>query len=992
VSEASAARPRAVSRWHAFETWVGTRTFLPAVLGVSLAVYGIQSAVLPAYAGRDMARYLQAFVQLGYRVPIYPAVLNTRGPFAALGVGLPLELGGWAAEIWLALLYALSIVAWTSIARTFGARAAVLTSVALLISPGYAILFHELASDSLFAVTFAGWAVLVMRALLRPATTAFLFVGLGMGALVLVRPDNEVLILMALVPLFLRGPWRQRLSWVAAFVVGSVVVSQAWTAFADLRWGSAVSLRPSSLLLGLAVVLTPFLLPTPWRARVAVGLAVLAVAALAVKGLPGQSPTQYIRVKSEAVTNQLLYRSFELDRIMSPNNGSASRKAAQIVERDLLTREPYRSYGVTAERFFASGSDRVFGDLTGVVPGPTLAAATREAIGRHPWTFARSIAKTFWEDIAIRPVYAPQPPARPVATPSAGSQPATTTQSPSGYVVVQGHRLPRPTEGQPIPASAIGPALWTPGGQAVEVWRSPTSHHTVFTDARDQRRADRFYNATGRLANRIPTRNGNAQLDHRLNQLSHVFPPIVAWLVIGLVALFWRRPERTLVAVAPALAALIVIMATAVVAPSVAEYSAPVSPAFILLASVGLVGAPVAGWRRESWRARVASVRPVVGTLIGSAAAVWCVKIYYDGIKGYVDGAGPQHDLAVFLTGAGRVLDGASPYAFHGDQTFAYPPLLAFLVAPLHPLSGWVAGLTWMLISLAVVVVALWWLELRDWRCYALAGVYLFTRSSIDLGTIEPLLLLGVAAAWRWRKAVVEPAVAVGAAIVLKLFLWPLVVWFALMRRLRTAAIAVGVAIGLAVLSWAVIGFAGLGTYPSVLRKLADHESTSSYSVVALGVRAHLPLTAARAVSVLVALGLLAAAAWIARDRARTDRNRDVAILTLTLTAALAASPIVWVHYFLLLLVPLALTSPRLSWLWFVPFAFSPLGEASWPAGNARDLALALVATLVILGAAVVRRREAPASKRGSDPVRGLTLGDHAPLRLSSWSRIRSGT
>src|SRR5262249_3360059 len=137
VSEASAARPRAVSRWHAFETWVGTRTFLPAVLGVSLAVYGIQSAVLPAHAGRAMARYLQAFVQLGYRVPIYPAVLNSRGPFAALGVGLPLELGGWAAEIWLALLYALSIVAWTYIARTFGARAAVLTSVALLISPGY---------------------------------------------------------------------------------------------------------------------------------------------------------------------------------------------------------------------------------------------------------------------------------------------------------------------------------------------------------------------------------------------------------------------------------------------------------------------------------------------------------------------------------------------------------------------------------------------------------------------------------------------------------------------------------------------------------------------------------------------------------------------------------------------------------------------------------------------------------------------------------------
>src|SRR5204862_3980172 len=128
-----------------------------------------------------------------------------------------------------------------------------------------------------------------------------------------------------------------------------------------------------------------------------------------------------------------------------------------------------------------------------------------------------------------------------------------------------------------------------------------------------------------------------------------------------------------------------------------------------------------------------------------------------------------------------------------------------------------------------------------------------------------------------------------------------------------------------------------------------DHESTSSYSVVALGVRAHLPVVAARIVSVLVALALLAAAVWVARDWKRTRRNRDVATLTLTLAAALAASPIVWVHYFLLLLVPLALARPRLSPLWFVPLAYYPLGEAAWPACDGRRLGIALVTTLVLL-------------------------------------------
>jgi alpha-1,2-mannosyltransferase len=325
------------------------------------------------------------------------------------------------------------------------------------------------------------------------------------------------------------------------------------------------------------------------------------------------------------------------------------------------------------------------------------------------------------------------------------------------------------------------------------------------------------------------------------------------------------------------------------------------------------------------------------------------------------------------LDAAGKVLDAASPYVYLADKTFAYPPLLAWLVAPLEPLSGSAAGFVWTLVSLVMVGVALWLLELRDWRCYALAYVFLFTQSSIVLGTIEPLLLVAVAAAWRWRDAAMRSAVAVGSAIALKLFVWPLVIWLAVTHRLRGAVAAVAVALGLVFVSWAAIGFAGVGDYPGVLRRLANDESTSSYSVVALGVRAHLPLLAARIIAVLVALALLAAAVWVARDERRTPRNRDVATLTLALAAALAASPIVWVHYFLLLLVPLALIRPRLSLLWFVPFAFQPLGQAAWPAGDARKLGLALVATLVVLGAAVIRPDWRP------------SLSRNPPLRLWSW-------
>ena len=69
---------------------------------------------------------------------------------------------------------------------------------------------------------------------------------------------------------------------------------------------------------------------------------------------------------------------------------------------------------------------------------------------------------------------------------------------------------------------------------------------------------------------------------------------------------------------------------------------------------------------------------------------------------------------------------------------------------------------------------------------------------------------------------------------------------------------------------WAAIGLAGIGDYPDVLRRLADDEATASYSVEALGVRAHLPETAAAILSLLVTVGLLVLALLVARDRRRT--------------------------------------------------------------------------------------------------------------------------
>jgi hypothetical protein len=415
-----------------------------------------------------------------------------------------------------------------------------------------------------------------------------------MGALVLVRPANQVLIVMALLPLLVRAPWSRRLAWLAAFFIASAVVTQGWKALADLRYSDAVALTPSGMVLAAALVLLPLLLPAAWRWRLAAVAVPLVAVVVVVKGPGLRSPVHYVRTAAQAPSSDVfLFRAFELDRIVQPDNGPASREMGHIVQRELLAHEPYRSYGIDLQEFFGSGSDRMFGDLTNL-PGVDLPAVTDEAIGSHPWTFAKSIATTVWQQLWARRVYA--------ATSSGDGSDAPAGGGESDFIVVDGKRLPRPSGGEPIPASRIGPEIRTLRGGAREEWRSASEHPLVFDDPRDAQRYARFERDTDRLVRRIPTRDANDGLVHRLNQTSHAFPPLLVWLVVGVVGLAVRRPQGALEALAPALAALVVIVATSLVALAVAEYAVPVSPAFVLLAAVGLVGAHPRRPVRLPWR------------------------------------------------------------------------------------------------------------------------------------------------------------------------------------------------------------------------------------------------------------------------------------------------------------------------------------------------------------------------------------------------------
>jgi alpha-1,2-mannosyltransferase len=319
-------------------------------------------------------------------------------------------------------------------------------------------------------------------------------------------------------------------------------------------------------------------------------------------------------------------------------------------------------------------------------------------------------------------------------------------------------------------------------------------------------------------------------------------------------------------------------------------------------------------------------------------------------------------DFRVFLRAGHDVLDGVSPYPppvmsrVAHENTFVYPPETALAFVPLALLPFHAAASIFLVLLFASVPLTLWALGVRDWRCYGVAFLMAPVFGGIVNGALSVFLALGLALAWRYRESWKGAAVAVALVIVIKVFLWPLLVWLVATRR-YAAALAATVGGALVTLAaWAVLGFAGIRDYVHLLRMLADAEQAKGFSPIALGLSLGLPSGWARGVALTLGAVALIGVVLLAR---RPDGDR--LSLTAAVGAALLLSPIVWLHYFTVLLVPLALARPRYTPLWLLPaVAFWFTGGQS--GGNAAPILIAFVtagATLAfcILGKGIARPR-----------------------------------
>ena len=513
---------RALSR---LEVLASSRRGAALLFFLGLAVYALRAVAWPLKSGRDLDEYLYAYVQLFDHDVLLPWSMLFRTPATPVLVGGALDaFGGVLAEPLAAVLFAASAVAWAAAARTFGPRAALAVALALLVYPGWGAMFHELSSETTFAAAFSLFAWLFTRAAALPSVGRFALVGGSVALLALVRPGNAVLLALAFFPFVLAGTRRDRIRWAAALALAAAAPLVAWSVHNGVRFDTWALARGGNAII-------PF------------------------------------------------YRAFITDHIVAPQNGDASRRLAAAMQRDLLTREPYRSYGVTLDQLFRQGSFRVHEDLyilSDQVFGwdsdyEVLREAGVEGVRAHPGTYASGVLGTIWDELSK-------------AYFRGGGGAGSGSPSPPS---VGG--LPRPSEGEPIPG---GQVVWIsrPDQRIRQVWTSPTKWHFEFDRASDRPRFERIERERDELLGALPDRTGNATLALRLDQLSRWFPRPWTWIVLGLVALALRRPRGAATLVALVLAAIAVVTLNALGLFADLHFLLPVAPAFVLFGLAALLG------------------------------------------------------------------------------------------------------------------------------------------------------------------------------------------------------------------------------------------------------------------------------------------------------------------------------------------------------------------------------------------------------------------
>jgi hypothetical protein len=343
-----------------------------------------------------------------------------------------------------------------------------------------------------------------------------------------------------------------------------------------------------------------------------------------------------------------------------------------------------------------------------------------------------------------------------------------------------------------------------------------------------------------------------------------------------------------------------------------------------------------------------------------------------------------SYDLAVRRFFAGGVLYDQSFDYTGAFGLFYYPPPFVLLAAPLSVLDPAIAAWIFTAILAATFALAVAILPVSAtirWVILLLGGLSWPLIYAIKLGQVGPILLLTFAIGWRWmdRPVAFGAATAVGTAIKIQpalLFGWALITG-------RRRAVLVGLAV-LAVLALGATLVAGPSSWVDQATLLArvskPIDTPHNFTPGRVAYEAGAGQALAWAIQIANWAAVAVVVFWA------TLRCVPVASYLAVVVASQLISPILWDHYALMLLLPVAWLISRGHW-WA---ALVPLATAVVVVEVIPSVTYAVVYWVTLVAVVVEGRRMGESGDAGSPlwaqpwapPARPPTQPASAPARV----------
>lgn len=344
-------------------------------------------------------------------------------------------------------------------------------------------------------------------------------------------------------------------------------------------------------------------------------------------------------------------------------------------------------------------------------------------------------------------------------------------------------------------------------------------------------------------------------------------------------------------------------------------------------------------------------LRAAFGFALAAAVAWAGLIILAAGATGTLGFDYRAYDLAVDNLLAGRTMYDPDASATGSFGLFFYPPPFALLILPLALLPTELGVWLWTaaLVVATVAAVALLPVSARTrWLVLLLAALSWPLVYAIKLGQVGPVLLLLFAVGWRWMDRPRVLGTVAGLGTVIKVQPAVLIGWAIATGRRRAALVALGFVFVLAAIATVVAGPQSWLDEAALLGRVSQPVQTPhGMGFARIAYEAGVPEGIATLVHwahLVAVVALVGFVVW---------QGSVVAGYLVVVVASQLLSPVLWDHYALVLLLPVAWLLERRQW-WA---ALVPLATATVLVGVSPPIAYPIGFWAVLLGLAWFGRR-----------------------------------